>query len=38
MLFTTSHMILLNNNFEKHKHVKSNKIVFRCFGNIMTPI
>ena len=38
MLFTISHIILINNNFQKHKHVKSNEIVFRRFGNIMMPI
>ena len=27
--------ILINSNFEKHMHVKSNRIMFRYFGDIM---
>ena len=27
-----------NNDLEKHKHVKKNEIMFRCLGEIMTPL
>ena len=29
---------ITNNDFEKHKHVKSNETMFRRFGDIMTPL
>ena len=32
------YVIRINNDFQKHKHVKSNEIVFRGFGDIMTPL
>ena len=30
--------ITINNDFGKHKHVKSNEIMFRRFGDITTPL
>ena len=32
------YIIQINKDFQKHKHVKSNEIVFGGFGDIMTPL
>ena len=35
-IFDCTYDIPADNDFEKHKHVKSNETMFRRFGDIMT--
>ena len=31
-------IIIIINDFEKHKHVEWNDMIFRRFGDVMTPL